>query len=43
VTDPGGAVSVSYASQDAESAQKICEALRIAGIEVWFDRSVAPD
>ena len=30
---------LSYASQDAEAAQKICEALRAAGIEVWFDKS----
>jgi TolB-like protein/Flp pilus assembly protein TadD len=33
------AVFISYASQDAEAAQKICEALRAAGIEVWFDQS----
>jgi hypothetical protein len=33
------AVFVSYASQDAEVAQRICEALRGAGIEVWFDKS----
>jgi TolB-like protein/tetratricopeptide (TPR) repeat protein len=33
------AVFLSYASQDAEAAQKICEALRAAGIEVWFDQS----
>jgi TolB-like protein len=32
-------VFLSYASQDAEAAQKICEALRAAGIEVWFDQS----
>ena len=30
---------LSYASQDAQAAQRICEALRAAGIEVWFDRS----
>jgi TolB-like protein/Tfp pilus assembly protein PilF len=30
---------VSYASQDAEAAQKICAALREAGVEVWFDQS----
>jgi TolB-like protein/Flp pilus assembly protein TadD len=30
---------VSYASQDAEPAQKICEALRAAGIEVFLDQS----
>jgi TolB-like protein/tetratricopeptide (TPR) repeat protein len=32
-------VFLSYASQDAEAAQKICDALRAAGIEVWFDKS----
>jgi TolB-like protein/Tfp pilus assembly protein PilF len=36
-TQPG-AVFVSYASQDAEAAQRICEALRAAGVEVWFDQ-----
>jgi TolB-like protein/tetratricopeptide (TPR) repeat protein len=39
VTEPSRAVFLSYASQDAEAAQKICEALRAAGIEVWFDQS----
>jgi TolB-like protein len=39
VTDPSHAVFLSYASQDAPAAQKICEALRAAGIEVWFDQS----
>ena len=33
------AVFISYASQDAAAAQRICEALRGAGIEVWFDQS----
>ncbi|HWJ18403.1 MAG TPA: TIR domain-containing protein [Geobacterales bacterium] len=33
------AVFMSYASQDADAAGRICEALRLAGIEVWFDRS----
>jgi TolB-like protein/Tfp pilus assembly protein PilF len=33
------AVFLSYASQDAEAAQRICDALRAAGIEVWFDRN----
>jgi hypothetical protein len=32
-------VFLSYASQDAEAAKKICDALREAGIEVWFDKS----
>jgi hypothetical protein len=32
-------VFLSYASEDAEAARRICEALRCAGIEVWFDLS----
>jgi tetratricopeptide (TPR) repeat protein len=36
---PKGAVFLSYASQDAEAARRICEALRGAGTEVWFDQS----
>jgi TolB-like protein/Flp pilus assembly protein TadD len=39
VTDSGKAVFLSYASQDAETAQRLCNALRAAGIEVWFDQS----
>ena len=39
MTDSSHAVFISYASQDAEVAQRICDALRAAGIEVWFDRS----
>jgi TolB-like protein/Tfp pilus assembly protein PilF len=39
VTEPVRTVFLSYASQDAESAQRICEALRAGGIEVWFDQS----
>jgi hypothetical protein len=39
VTDPGKAVFLGYASQDAGAAQQLCNALRAAGIEVWFDRS----
>src|SRR6516162_4024507 len=34
-----GAIFLSYASQDVEAAQRICEALRASGIEVWFDQS----
>jgi TolB-like protein/Flp pilus assembly protein TadD len=34
-----GAVFLSYASQDAEAATRICEALRAAGVEVWLDKS----
>jgi len=36
---PTGAVFLSYASQDVEAARRICDALRAAGIEVWFDQS----
>jgi TolB-like protein/tetratricopeptide (TPR) repeat protein len=36
---PAGAVFLSYASEDAEAARRICEALRAAGIEVWLDQS----
>jgi TolB-like protein len=32
-------VFLSYASEDAEPARKICDALRAAGIEVWFDQN----
>jgi hypothetical protein len=39
VTEPSHAVFLSYASRDEEAAQRICEALRAAGIEVWFDKS----
>ena len=39
MTDPSHAIFLSYASQDAKAAQRICEALRAAGIEVWFDQS----
>jgi TolB-like protein len=33
------AIFLSYASQDAEPARRICEGLRAAGLEVWFDQS----
>jgi tetratricopeptide (TPR) repeat protein len=33
------AVFLSYASQDAEAAQRICAALRAAEVEVWFDQN----
>ena len=36
---PLGPVFLSYASQDAEATQRICETLRAARIEVWFDQS----
>ncbi len=39
MTDPTRAVFLSYASQDTEAARRVCESLRAAGIEVWFDQS----
>jgi hypothetical protein len=39
VIEPSRTVFLSYASEDAAAAQRICEALRAAGIEVWFDQS----
>ena len=39
MTEPLKAVFLSYASQDAEAARRICESLRASGIEVWFDQS----
>jgi len=39
MTEPKKAVFLSYASQDAAAALRICEAVRAAGIEVWFDQS----
>lgn len=39
MTVPSKAVFLSYASEDAEAAKRICEALRAARIEVWFDKS----
>jgi TolB-like protein/Tfp pilus assembly protein PilF len=39
VTEPLHAVFLSYASQDAEAAHRICDALRSAGIEVFFDQN----
>src|SRR5579862_9428061 len=39
VAEPSHAVFLSYASQDAEAARKICEALRAEGIEVFLDQS----
>ncbi len=39
MTEFARAVFLSYASQDAEAARRICVALRTAGVEVWFDQS----
>ncbi len=36
-TEPTHAVFLSYASQDADAARRICETLRSGGVEVWFD------
>lgn len=33
------AIFLSYASQDADAARRICESLRAAGLEVWLDQS----
>ena len=33
------AVFLSYASEDAEAAERIATALRAAGVETWFDKS----
>ena len=38
-TPSNRAVFLSYASQDAETAKRLCEVLRAAGIAVWFDQS----
>jgi pimeloyl-ACP methyl ester carboxylesterase len=39
VSSDAKAVFLSYASQDAAAARRICEALRAAGLQVWFDQS----
>jgi TolB-like protein len=39
VSEPARAIFLSYASQDAEAARRIGDALRAAGLEVWFDQS----
>ena len=39
MTEPSHAVFLSYASEDQAAAQRICDALRAGGIEVWFDQS----
>jgi TolB-like protein/Tfp pilus assembly protein PilF len=38
LTEPSHAVFLSYASQDAEAAARICDALRAAGMKVFFDQ-----
>ena len=39
MTEPSHAVFLSYASQDAQAALRIAEALHAAGVEVWLDQS----
>lgn len=39
MSEPNTAVFLSYASQDAAAARRICDALRAEGIEVWIDQS----
>ena len=39
MSTPAKAVFLSYASQDAAAARRICEALQALGLEVWFDQS----
>ena len=39
MTEDNKAIFLSYASQDADAARRICDALRAAGLEVWFDQS----
>ena len=39
MSESAKAIFLSYASQDADTAQRVCDALRAAGLEVWFDQS----
>jgi len=39
VIEKPDAIFLSYSSEDTEAAQQICDALREAGLEVWFDQS----
>jgi TolB-like protein/Tfp pilus assembly protein PilF len=39
VSESTKAIFLSYASQDAAAARRICDALRSAGHEVWFDQN----
>jgi TolB-like protein/tetratricopeptide (TPR) repeat protein len=39
VSESRRAVFLSYASEDAAAAKRICDSLRAGGIEVWFDQS----
>ena len=39
MTQSGKAIFLSYASEDADAAKRICDALSAAGLEVWLDQS----
>ena len=39
MSESANAVFLSYASQDASAARRICESLRSAGLTVWFDEN----
>jgi TolB-like protein/Tfp pilus assembly protein PilF len=39
MTESNRAIFLSYASQDAAAAKRICETLRQGGVEVWLDQS----
>lgn len=39
MNDRTQAIFISYASQDAGAAQRICAALRAGGLDLWFDQS----
>jgi TolB-like protein len=39
MSESGKGVFLSYSSQDADTARRICDALRNVGVEVWFDQS----
>lgn len=39
MSEPAKAVFLSYADEDAAVARRLAEALRAAGIPVWFDES----
>jgi hypothetical protein len=39
MSDSNRAVFLSYASQDADAARAVAEALRAAGVELWFDQN----
>ena len=38
-SNPAPTVFLSYASGDREAARKLCDALRMLGLEVWYDES----